>query len=606
MNQPARVHIVDAAWQVFSASAADRDFAAAWLYIQCEMVPGAYAGWLFEHDMGEGQHRLIARHRVPSNALLTKSAEALAVAAREKNAGLLEETAEAEGYLLAYPVMHERERQAVVVVAVGSAPHEALTAAMRQLQWGASSLRDWLRRTGTALSPTDASDVFKLFAATVEPKRFTDAATALTAHLAHLWHLDRVSLGMMRGRRLRIASISHIVHTDARMAAIRQIEEAMHEAMDQRTLILVPLRGSDRGFVTKAAETLLAGRPEQSVVAVFPLNAHEQAMGALVLEKSGPLSDEDVRRCDALVTLLGPALAEKRDNDRWLVTKIGASFAEQVGKLLGRAHPVRKLIALSILAVAVAAALVDAPYSVSAPAVIEAEGRRVVPAPYDGYLARVEVRPGDHVRPGDVLATLDDSDMVLERLGLLADREQRRSELQAATAAYDLAKAKMLRAEVDQIEAKLRLAEARLERASLRAPIAGVVLSGDLSQSLGEPMKLGTPMFELAPDGAFRLIVKVDERDIDSIRPGQPGRAVLAALPQTTFSFTVTRVTPVLEANGGRNYYRVEGTLETSDPSLRAGLEGRARIDAGERRLFWIWTHPMIAWARLQLWTWLP
>lgn len=602
------MHVVDAAWQVFAASGADREFLAAWLYIQCEMIPGAYAGWLFEQAPGDSGQRLVARHRVPSNALLTKASEALALAARDKKAGLLEETADTEGYLLAYPVIQEDDRFAVAVIAVGPSTREALTAAMRQLQWGAGSLRDWLRRTSasTALSPSGTGDVFKLFAATVEPKRFADAATVLTARLANLWHIERVSLGMMRGRRLRVASISHIAHTDARMAAVRLIEAAMHEAMDQRVAVIVPGQGPDRGYVTLAADALLAGRPQHSTVGVFPVNAHGQAIGALVLEKSGPLTDDEVKRCDALVTLLGPVLLEKRLNDRWLVTKMGASFAEQTGKLFGHAHPVRKLVALALLAVGTVSALIDAPYSVSSPAVIEAEGRRVVPAPFDGYLARALVRPGDPVKAGDVLATLDDADMVLERLGLLADREQRRSELQAATAAYDLAKAKMLRAEVDQIEAKLRLAEARLERASLRSPIDGMVLSGDLSQSIGEPVKLGTPLFELAPGGTFRVIAKVDERDIDAVKPGQEGRAVLAALPQTTFPFVVARVTPVLEASGGRNYYRVEGRLDTADASLRAGLEGRARIDAGERRLIWIWSHQLLAWARLQLWTWLP
>jgi hypothetical protein len=98
----------------------------------------------------------------------------------------------------------------------------------------------------------------------------------------------------------------------------------------------------------------------------------------------------------------------------------------------------------------------------------------------------------------------------------------------------------------------------------------------------------------------------VDERDVDGVRQGQAGRAVLAALPETTFDFTVTRVTPVLEASGGRNYYRVEGKLAAPGEALRSGLEGRARIDAGQRRLIWIWTHQFLAWARLQLWSWLP
>lgn len=605
MNSPAQVDVAESNWQIFAAHGPDDAFAGAWLSIQCEMVPGAYGAWLFEASP-EGGPRLLVRHRVPVSSPLTKGAEELAAAAAAQNGGLLEEAAQGQGFLLAYPVAQGHARGLIAVVAVGKASREVLKAAMRQLQWGAGWLLDWQRRTSGQLATTEANDVFKLFAVAVEPERFAQAATALTARLTHLWGLERVSLGMLRGRRVRIAAVSHIVHTDARMAAVRLLEEAMHEAMDQRTASVLPHRGPDRGFVTRAAQALLAGRSEERAVAVLPLIAGGKPIGALALEKATPFSEDEIKRCDALATLLGPVLNEKRLNDRWLLTKIAASATTQLGKLLGPAHPVRKLAAIAIVGVVVAASFIDAPYTVSAPAVIEAEARRVVPAPFDGYLARSSARPGDHVKAGDVLAALDDSDLALERLGLLADREQRRSELQAATAAYDLAKAKMLRAEVDQIEAKLKLAEARLERASLRAPIDGLVLSGDLSQSIGEPVKTGTPLFELAPEGAFRLVVNVDERDISAVSTGQQGRAVLSALPQTTFDFTVTRVTPVMEARGGRNYYRVEAALANADEALRAGLEGRARVDAGERRLIWIWTHQILEWGRLKLWAWLP
>jgi hypothetical protein len=35
-------------------------------------------------------------------------------------------------------------------------------------------------------------------------------------------------------------------------------------------------------------------------------------------------------------------------------------------------------------------------------------------------------------------------------------------------------------------------------------------------------------------------------------------------------------------------------------------MEGIAKIDAGRRRLLWIWTHELIDWLRLQLWSFLP
>jgi len=35
-------------------------------------------------------------------------------------------------------------------------------------------------------------------------------------------------------------------------------------------------------------------------------------------------------------------------------------------------------------------------------------------------------------------------------------------------------------------------------------------------------------------------------------------------------------------------------------------MEGVGKIDIEERNLFWILTHEMFNWLRLQLWTWWP
>ena len=33
------------------------------------------------------------------------------------------------------------------------------------------------------------------------------------------------------------------------------------------------------------------------------------------------------------------------------------------------------------------------------------------------------------------------------------------------------------------------------------------------------------------------------------------------------------------------------------------GMEGQARVDVGNRRLAWIWTHRFVDWTRLHLWS---
>ena len=84
---------------------------------------------------------------------------------------------------------------------------------------------------------------------------------------------------------------------------------------------------------------------------------------------------------------------------------------------------------------------------------------------------------------------------------------------------------------------------------------------------------------------------------------GQRGRLALSALPDRPLPLRVERITPISSTAEGRNYFRVEAELEEPVAALRPGMEGIAKIDAGRRSLLWIWTHDLVDWLRLRLWS---
>jgi multidrug efflux pump subunit AcrA (membrane-fusion protein) len=149
-----------------------------------------------------------------------------------------------------------------------------------------------------------------------------------------------------------------------------------------------------------------------------------------------------------------------------------------------------------------------------------------------------------------------------------------------------------------------------MERARIAAPFAGLVVSGDLSQQLGGAVRKGQTLFEVTPLDSYRIVLKVDEADIGWVHEGQTGELLATALTDVRFPFTVSLVTPVATATGGRNVFRVEATLDLpaealATANLRPGMEGVAKVSIGERLLVWVWTHRFLRWARLQAWTWL-
>jgi multidrug resistance efflux pump len=274
--------------------------------------------------------------------------------------------------------------------------------------------------------------------------------------------------------------------------------------------------------------------------------------------------------------------------------------------LLGFRYVLWKLFGVIVLGFVLFASLVPGEYRVTADAVIESSVRQVVVAPFASYVEETFVRAGDLVKQGDLLVSLDDKDISLERIKWLSRKQQVEKEYREAMAQHDRAKAGIISAERRQAEAQLMLLDAQLQRTRLTAPLDGMVVAGDLSQSLGSPVEQGQVLFEVAPLEEYRLVLAVDERDVGVIEQGQEGTAVLAALPDDRWFFSVDRVTPVSNAREGSNTFRVEAALEQAVPRLRPGMEGAGKIRVGERRLIWIWTHEMVNWLRLKFWTWWP
>ena len=187
---------------------------------------------------------------------------------------------------------------------------------------------------------------------------------------------------------------------------------------------------------------------------------------------------------------------------------------------------------------------------------------------------------------------------------LLGQREQVQKEYRNALAERDRAQIRVLSARITQTEAQLELLREQLSRTQLSAPISGVIVKGDLSQSLGSPVEQGEVLFEIAPLDEYRIILHVDERDIIEVAEGQQGQLALTAMAGETLPFSVSRITPVSSQEQGSNTFRVEAKLQEPSQQLRPGMEGTGKISIGQRRLIWIWTHSLVDWLRLALWVW--
>lgn len=509
--------------------------------------------------------------------------------------------------LVAVPVLVNDNVYGGVAFEIEHDPDQDTQALISALEWSTTWLESFVRRHWTP--PSDRLiTVLETVATSVHHQRFQESVTAVATELAGRLGCERVCIGFLKGRHSEVRGVSHSATFGKKANLIRAIEAAMDEAIDQQATVVYPAPEDGPLQVTRAHAELHEHHGKAEICTV-PFADGDQLLGAIVLESpsNAPLDAKTRRLCEHAASLLGPILDVKRRDDRWLLRKAWDSGKAQLRKLLGPRDVGLKLTVGTATALLLFFAFVNGEHRVTADARLEGTVQRVIAAPMAGYLARADVRAGDTVAEGEVMASLDDRDLRLEHLKWVSQRSQRQREQSEALALRDRAQAGILAAQIEQADAQVALLDEQLARVAITAPFDGIIVSGDLSQSLGAPVERGEVLFELAPLDSYRVILEVDERDVGVVAEGQTGSLALTGLPDSLLDFTVTKITPIATAEEGRNFFRVEGALVGEPPViLRPGMEGVGKIDAGQRRLIWIWTHKIVYWLRMFFWSWLP
>ena len=509
---------------------------------------------------------------------------------------------------VAYPVLIAGHLHGLVAVELPRRTDNAIQALIRQLQWGVQVLEAHLLRQQSSREQATRERLMAtldLVASAMTEQKFSAAAHALVTDLAIRLDCDRVAIGFRKDDHTRVDAVSHSAQIGKRMNLIRSIGSAMDEAIDQKSMIQIPVEG-EQVLVTRD-HVALARQHGSDCILTVPFVTTGLIGGAFTFERSGEktFAPSEVELCQAVVALCSRILEEKRLNDRLLVSRLKDLARDQVMKMIGPRHFGRKLAAGLLMFAVVFFTFASTSYRVGANAALEGAVRRVLVAPYDGYVESSQHRAGDVIKAGTVLASLDQRDLQLEYLRWASQSEQYGNQYQEALAKSDRVQVNVSLAQIQQAKAQMELLAEQLTRANIAAPFDGMVVSGDLSQSLGSAVKRGQTLFEVAPLSAYRVILEVDESDIAGVKQGQTGTLMLTSLPGEVFPITISHLTPVTTSREGRSFFRVEATVEKPTARLRPGMEGIGKIEVGDRKLIWQWTHRFVDWLRLLLWSWM-
>jgi len=220
----------------------------------------------------------------------------------------------------------------------------------------------------------------------------------------------------------------------------------------------------------------------------------------------------------------------------------------------------------------------------SGTATLEAVGEAQVVAKTSGIILKLMVEEGMHVDKGQLLAQLDD-DSIRNKL------VQAEATLKKTQAAFDksekgIAKNLIPRADFDRDKFDLETQHAVVEGAKIDlsytrivAPISGVIAKR--SVKTGNLVTINQMLFQIVDMEPLQAVLNVPERDLGTLKAGQPVHLRVDALPEQTFDGSVARIAPVVDATSGT--FRATCEFRDTTKTLKPGMFGRIDVVYDQR-----------------------
>jgi RND family efflux transporter MFP subunit len=211
----------------------------------------------------------------------------------------------------------------------------------------------------------------------------------------------------------------------------------------------------------------------------------------------------------------------------------------------------------------------------------------------------IHVKPGEKVKEGQVLISLDSSDyeagirqaeaalemaqaakrandvnkatakanyertLMLHEGGAVSD-----SQLEAAKAQYDALNSGSAEAAVQQAQAALQQALDNIGNCTIKAPISGVV--GSIALSLGEMANLQSPAAIISDTSQLEVEIQVSESEISYVQEGSEVEVMISAVSPDPFKGVVASVS--VAADPASKNYKVKITMDNPEGQIKSGM----------------------------------
>lgn len=213
-----------------------------------------------------------------------------------------------------------------------------------------------------------------------------------------------------------------------------------------------------------------------------------------------------------------------------------------------------------------------------------------------GEVLRIHVETGDEVQRGALMVEIEPRDVKTAYDQAVADLEVAKARLATSEAqrarTEELRKARVAtdqeyeaaaldeansRAQLVRAQTTLELARERLNDVTIRAPIAGTLISrtveeGQIIASASQNVSGGTTLLLMADLSTMQVRALVDETDLGRIQPGQMAQVSVEAYRDRRFEGRVLKIEPQAVVDQNVTMFPVLVLLDNSERLLRPGM----------------------------------
>ncbi len=290
--------------------------------------------------------------------------------------------------------------QGLAAFAVTTSNQQALDAARERLELTLSLLSLYEMRLTLQQRQGDLTRLrlaMETTAAVNEQDRFAGASMTLCNEISSRWKCDRVSVGFLQGRYVHLKAMSHTEKFSRKMKLVQDIEAAMEETLDQDVEVTFPA-SPEATFVQRAAAEL-SKRHGPTAIVSLPLRRDGEVASVVTLERpvDQPFKLEEIEALRLSIDLIAPRLVNMHRQDRWFGARAAGAVRNGLAAVIGPKHTWIKVAGIGVIAAALFLVLARGNYRAEATFVLEPVAQQVLPAPFEGFLKEVYVRPGDRV-----------------------------------------------------------------------------------------------------------------------------------------------------------------------------------------------------------------